>query len=190
MRRALWLKRPSAEAYDGFGRGDTTQIMLPRQGRRYHDAVSTFGAYNGISAGQFASVGVAGQIAAIDTGFSDGRIAATLAVASNGSRLVCRLSDIPNGGGSNFIYVNASGTNWTLNRRVFGSVTALATYSTAPANGDVVLFTFYGPLLEVTINGTSRLTATDGWNMGATRHGLVNGTTSGRWDDLAITRLN
>lgn len=128
--------------------------------------------------------------ASTDCGFADGTWTWTLAAgaASNTIRLFARCSEHRTGA-INEIMVGATATSYTLNTRILGTVTALDTFLTTPLDGDVVTLKMRGPSLVVLINGTQRLAATNGFNMGATRCGAMLSTgTTARVDDLSAVR--
>lgn len=188
MRRLL-RSRPSSECRDPFD-GRTSERLMGRAptGQVWRDLSNSGADNNGIAAGQVYAPVTAGTRAMVETRLADGAVRATNAVHVNGNRLYLRLSDVPPATLANGLYVNAGTTSYQLSRVMQGASTVLGTYAATPANGDVVEVRLRGPLLELLVNGVSRLTAADGWNMGATLHGLAVGATTGRWDDFAVVR--
>ncbi len=132
------------------------------------------------------------NVALIDAGFTDGRVQMTFttSAAATTLRMYARASDMRTTG-FNAFYVASSGTNWTLNKRVFGSNSNLGTYAVTPVDGDIATLVLRGASLEFFLNGTSRIgPVTDGWNLGATLFGYaILSDTLGRVDTFSVTRV-
>lgn len=124
----------------------------------------------------------------LDSGSSDTAVQVTLATFADQMGLSARATD-----SNNYLFIRAySGLGYDLFKRVAGASTNLGSYSTTPASGDVLKLDMSGSSLTVYVNGVSRITATDGFNSTATKHGLwaySANFTAARWDNFSITDL-
>lgn len=192
--RALLARRPASEVRDGFDdRGPTENgLGRPPVGLAPRVTRQTFVNGVGMTGGTLYLSAAIQPLILWDTGFSDGSIQITLVTlgATGTSRILCRASNwIHVDSLLQEIWVAIGSGGYAIQRRVGASTTSLGTYATAAANGDVVRLAFYGPKLELFVNGTSRIAVTEGYCQGNTRHGLqLVADTTARLDALRILR--
>lgn len=192
--RALLARPPASEVRDGFDdRGPLESVLgRPQVGLRPKITRQTFVNGVGITGGKLYLAAAIQPLILWDTGFSDGSIQVTLSTlgATGTSRILCRASNwIHVDSLLQEIWVAIGSGGYAIQRRTGASTTSLGSFGTAAANGDVVRLAFYGPKLELFINGTSRIAVTEGYGMGNTLHGLqLVADTNVRLDDLRILR--
>lgn len=129
-------------------------------------------------------------LAFIESFLADCDVQVTFATAdrAQGMRVAFRVSSAPSQTykWEGFV-VQANASNYELLRYSGGVMTSLATYSTTPTNGDVIRVSGSASTIKVYINGTLRMTVTDTFNQGATKHGLSSNVTGlARWNDFRV----
>ncbi len=154
---------------DNFNRTNQSPLGTPSDGGSAWVAQSGGGAQFKIVGNQAAEDFDSGETKdTLECGSADGDIQVTIVTFGDQIGLVGRLSDV-----DNFLWLRAySGAGYDLFKKVANSNTNLGSYSTTPADGDVVLLSMSGNSLIVKINGVTRITATDSFNNTATKHGL------------------
>lgn len=122
--------------------------------------------------------------ATIDASASDAQVIAKLWTGSNPTGLVLRASD-----SSNYLRFTITSTNWTLQKTAAGSTTTIASGKQAFATDvpHTLSAVLQGALVELAVDGVRLGQFEIGFNVNATRHGLlcVNSGTR-KWDSFEI----
>jgi hypothetical protein len=155
---------PRTYAVDTFRRANSSTTLGESESGQY------WVAYNSCAIGityQLAYLAANGttahNVAAVDTGVSDGVTVSMTKATAGSPGLAVRLSD-----GLNFLYTDGT----ALFSVVAGTPTSLGTLSTAAAVGDVLAVTLNGTSVACLVNGVSKLSVVTSVNQTATRHGL------------------
>lgn len=124
-------------------------------------------------------------VATIDSATYNGRVSCTVTRTTQVAGLVVRLTDA-----NNYVYVSLSGSATTLNKMVSGSPTILATSASTFSGATSVEIVMSGSNYTVLINGAVLLTASDSFNVTATKHGLLRQQTvnNSRHDNFTVRR--
>lgn len=120
----------------------------------------------------------------VEASEADVAVQVTFSTVNQGQRLLGRYVDA-----DNYLFVSAEGGGaaYALYKREAGVNSSLGSYSVGIANGDVLKLNMNGNDLEVFLNGTSRITATDAAHNTATKHGIgCSGVSTQRWDAFSI----
>ena len=176
---------------DNFNRADSSTLGTPSDAGSDWVAQTASNAWGIVSNTARENGGANQSTAVLESSVADVQVQSTLTVISGDSGLVARsVND------SNYILLairNAGTNRMQIFKRVAGSFTSLATYTTAVSAGvPFRLDTDSADLLAGYENGTLRLSATDTAGSTNTQHGMRNGAltdTTGRWDDFSITEI-
>lgn len=168
---------------DTFNRADSAVSLGSADvGGAWTASVGTWG----ISSNVAYQVADAGQdVAQIDSTVANCTIRCTYSVASpNSQRIIFRFSDTSN----YWLLQTEGGTAYKLYKYVAAAFTLAGTYSTTPANGDVLMIVLNGNQIDAYLNGVLRISTTDAHNSTATRHGIggANNSLTGRWEDFSV----
>lgn len=120
-----------------------------------------------------------------DAGVPNGSVEVTFAVLDGGGfmRLAFRCSDVNN------LFIVDRFDGYTLYRREAGTFTAIGNDATAAEAGDVLRVRLTGSSIALDVNDEERITATDSFNVSATKVGLglFQSDTTARWENLRVT---
>jgi hypothetical protein len=171
-----------ANVTDSFTRADSaTSLGNADSGQTWAAQTGTWG----ISSNQAYIASQAGQnTAAIDSGESDGTVAATVAVWSGDDGILFRGID-----DSNYLFVTANSTILILYERVAGGFAELTRYSSLSfASGDILSAVLSGTSVTIKQNGTTLITFTTSRFQTSTKYGMRSfGSALPKWDDFSFT---
>lgn len=124
--------------------------------------------------------------AVVDSKISDGTVQVLLSTNPQDSRVIFRYVD-----GNNMYFVENKGTGYGLYKRVEKVDSELGFFDTTPKDKDVIKIDFTGSTINVSINGTPRITKTDVSFLTRTEHGIGifqgKNVTKARFDDFTVT---
>lgn len=171
--------------YDSFNRADGISLGNADSGQVWNILSGVWGISNN-QAYCYSSTGV--NRTEIDSKSSDCVISATYKVidsANNSPRLIFRATDA-----SNEYVITPCNTYYTLNKRVNGSLSIIATMYVSCVNEDIVKVICNGNVIKVYINDTLATTVTDTFNQTATKCGLFTyQSISSRIDNFKVESL-
>lgn len=127
--------------------------------------------------------------AVLESSLSDVTIQVTMATVSGvgAGAISARWTDASN---YLLVHIAPSSNVVALFKNVAGSFTLLGSISVVVSDGDVFSLICNGSTLTVKQNGITRITATDSFNLTATKHGLRSDSNSaGRFNDFSIVSL-
>lgn len=175
-------------AADSFNRANsTTSIGTADTYQAWSNLIGTLG----INGNRAYVVGAAADnIAVLNAGVADCEVQVTFAQWASLQRLAFRVTSLPVTAykWEGFVVQAETGIGYRLFRYQAGGFTQLgSTYSTTPANGDVVKVVTAGTSISVYLNGALIITATSSFNQTATLHGLdQQGGSSAQWDAFSV----
>lgn len=120
-----------------------------------------------------------------NAGIANGSAEIVFATIVSSMYFAFRCSDV-----NNLFIVSAEPavTSWKLYRRETGTYTEIGAWAVTPADGDIARVRLAGSSIAVDINSVERITATDSFNIAATRYGVGQNLAeiTRRWDTLRV----